>query len=79
MCFLKKYAGKSSRKDTMPTITLQLDPETQARLSSFATARRRSADAILHEALNQYLNREENQGAKNYPRRTPVGGIITPF
>jgi predicted transcriptional regulator len=59
-------------------ITLQLDPETEARLRSLTARRHQSPDAILREALTQYLDQVEQPPAKNYPQRTPVGGIITP-
>jgi predicted transcriptional regulator len=59
-------------------LTMQLDQETESRLNRRASAKGQSPEAILHKALSQYLTREENQGTKNYPRRHPVGGIITP-
>jgi predicted transcriptional regulator len=57
---------------------LKIEPALRDRLHRFAAARNRSPDAILHEALTRYLDSLENPGAKNYPTRTPVGGIITP-
>jgi predicted transcriptional regulator len=60
------------------TITIQLDPETEARLEHLASARHQSSNAILCEALAQYLDQAEHPAAKKYPRHPPVGGIITP-
>jgi predicted transcriptional regulator len=57
---------------------LKLDQALADRLSSLAASRHQSPDAILSEALHQYLTREESAGAKKYPRRHLVGGIITP-
>jgi predicted transcriptional regulator len=64
-------------------ITLNLDSETVARLQALADSRHQSPDAILQEALAQYLNGQSPAPAaspegKNYPSRHPVGGIITP-
>lgn len=65
----------------------QLDPETEARLNQLAEARHRSPEAILREAAERYLDREERPGEASsnqhpsgqpWPRRNPVGGIITP-
>ena len=67
----------------------KLDPDLTNRIQRLADARHRSADAIIHEAIEQYLQREENAQAtqgdgskhpsgKLWPQRTPVGGIITP-
>ena len=61
------------------TVSLELDPETNNRLQHLASARIRTPEAILREALAQYLDREERPAGKNYPRRNPVGGIITPM
>lgn len=62
----------------MSPITLHLAPETEARLDRLAESRHRSQDEIARTAIEQYLEREENSQEKHYPRRTPVGGIITP-
>lgn len=75
-------------------ISVNLDSETQARLNRLAAARHSSPEAILREALDQYLERQEqylerqkeklestddrHPSGKPWPRRTPVGGIITP-
>jgi predicted transcriptional regulator len=60
-------------------VSLELDPKTNDRLQHLASARSRTPEAILREALTQYLDREEHPAGKNYPRRSPVGGIITPM
>jgi len=64
-------------------ITLTLDPSTTARLQQLADSRHQSPEAILHEALSQYLDRQTTAAApspegRQYPSRHPVGGIITP-
>ena len=59
-------------------IQLQLDTETATRLQNLAESRHQSPDTILAEALHQYLTREESADTKKYPRRNPVGGVITP-
>lgn len=67
----------------------KLDTDLNDRLQRLADARRRSPDSLLREAIEQYLSREEksepSQGddrrhpsGKPWPKRTPVGGIITP-
>jgi len=66
-----------------------LDPDLINRIQRLAAARHRSADTIIGEAIEQYLGREENAEATRgdesqhpsgepWPKRTPVGGIITP-
>lgn len=42
----------------MPT-TVELDPDTQARLERLAEAQRRPAQGVLREAVEQYVEREE--------------------
>lgn len=42
----------------MPT-TVELDPDTQARLERLAEAKRRPAQGVLREAVEQYVEREE--------------------
>lgn len=64
-------------------ITIQLDPEATVRLQGLAAARNRLPEAILREALAQYLDCEKTTSAaqpkgKTYPARHLVGGIITP-
>jgi predicted transcriptional regulator len=41
------------------TTSLKLDSELKARVLRLAEARRRSAHWIMHEAVEQYVNREE--------------------
>ncbi|MGC2164142.1 MAG: ribbon-helix-helix protein, CopG family [Silvibacterium sp.] len=65
-------------KPEMTVMQINLDTETAARLKSLVESRHQSQDSILSEALRQYLTREENPAGKNYPQRTPIGGIITP-
>lgn len=57
---------------------MNLDSKTEARIQKLAEQRHQTPDAIIQEAIRQYLDREEHPGEKPYPRRTPVGGIITP-
>lgn len=68
-------------------MAIQLDPETKARLNRLAEARRIAPDAILREAVEQYFRRNEqprqngedqHPSGQPWPRRNPVGGIITP-
>lgn len=63
----------------------KLDSDLTDRIQRLADARHRSADAIISEAIKQYLGREEkthdepqHPSGKPWPQRTPVGGIITP-
>ena len=68
---------------------IKLDPDLTGRIHRLADASHRLADAIIREAIEQYLGREENAQAtrgddsqhpsgKPWPQRSPVGGIITP-
>ncbi len=57
---------------------MKLDSKTEARIQKLAEQRHQTPDAIIHEAIHQYLEREEHPAEKPYPRRSPVGGIITP-
>ena len=64
-------------------MTIELDPETEARLSRLAQARHASPESLLREAIQRYSEREEaapgqHPSGRPWPRRTPVGGIITP-
>jgi predicted transcriptional regulator len=43
------------------TTSLKLDPETKERVQRLATARRRTPHWILREAVEQYVEREEQQ------------------
>lgn len=61
-----------------PVTRLKLDRQTEERIQRLAAARHQTPDAILRQALDQYLASEKNPPAKNYPARSPVGGIITP-
>lgn len=61
-----------------PKMTVELDQETAGRVENLAAQRHQSSDALIREALIQYLEREENPSQRKYPQRTPVGGIITP-
>lgn len=68
-------------------MAMELDSETQARLKQFADFRHSSPEAVLREALDQYMEGEvkpepiadgNHPSGQPWPRRTPVGGIITP-
>jgi len=64
-------------------MAMELDPETEARLRGLAEARHILPESLLRIALSQYLEREEaalgqHPSGRPWPRRTPVGGIITP-
>jgi len=68
-------------------LSLNLDPPAQTRLNRVAAARNCSAEAILSEALAEYLEGKEiskdisedrHPSGKPWPKRNPVGGIITP-
>ena len=64
-------------------IRLQLDLETATRLHGLAAHRPQPPENILREALAQYLDSQsvapaDQSEGKRYPRRHPVGGIITP-
>jgi predicted transcriptional regulator len=61
-----------------PEMPLKLDQEMTSRVERLAAQRHESPETLIHEALTQYLEREENPLEKKYPQRTPVGGIITP-
>lgn len=65
------------------SVTLTLDPATAERLQAVANTRHQTPEAILREALAQYLDSQTSAAAdpsqgKRYPSRHPVGGIITP-
>jgi predicted transcriptional regulator len=48
----------------MPTVRTtgpKLDPEIQARLQRLADARRRPADRLMRDAIEQYVDREEQR------------------
>lgn len=63
-----------------------LDPEILARVKRLAEARSSSPEAVLSDALNTLERKDglhvgvENRhpSGKPWPRRNPVGGIITP-
>lgn len=65
---------------------LELDSETEARLKRVAEARHSSLEAMVREAVEDFLDREEEKqsagdrhpAGQPWPRRNPVGGIITP-
>ncbi len=64
-------------------MAIELDPETEASLRRLAESRHTSPESLLRIALAQYLEREEpppgqHPSGRPWPRRTPVGGIITP-
>ena len=64
-------------------MAIELDPETEARLRSLAESRHTSPESLLRDAAAQYLEREEavpgqHPSGRPWPRRNPVGGIITP-
>lgn len=64
-------------------VTLTLDTATAVRLQALADSRHQTPEAILHEALTQYLDSQSSAPAnrpegKLYPSRHAVGGIITP-
>jgi len=61
----------------MPS-TVSLDNDLKDRIERLAAAHGQSPDAILCEALTEYLDRAEHPAEKKYPSRHPVGGIITP-
>ena len=46
---------------TSATTSLKLDSELKERVQKLATARRRSAHWIMHEAVEQYVSREEKR------------------
>jgi len=46
---------------TLPVASLQLDAEIETRLLRLAEARRRSAQLLMHEAIEQYIEREERR------------------
>jgi predicted transcriptional regulator len=46
---------------TMPSADLRLDPEIESRLQRLAKARQEPADALMREAIAQYVEREERR------------------
>jgi predicted transcriptional regulator len=68
-------------------IDFKLDRDLDDRINRLAKRQHQSPDAIIREALEQYLRREEKSSVedadrhpsgKPWPHRNPVGGIITP-
>jgi predicted transcriptional regulator len=47
---------------TKPSAGLKLDAEIESRLQRLAEARQRSADVLIREAIEQYVEREERRG-----------------
>jgi predicted transcriptional regulator len=45
----------------VPTINIELDAEIENRLLRLAESQRRSADALVREAVEQYVEREERR------------------
>jgi predicted transcriptional regulator len=45
------------------TISIKLDDTVKSRVQRLATVRRRSADWLMREAIEQYLDREEKRDA----------------
>ena len=46
---------------TLPTANLELDAEIENRLQRLARARQQSADTLMREAIEQYVEREERR------------------
>lgn len=68
-------------------MAIELDPESEARLRQLAETRHTLPESLLRDAAAQYLEREEkpeqaapgqHPSGRPWPRRNPVGGIITP-
>lgn len=68
-------------------MAIELNHKIEARLTTLAEAHHTSPEAILGEAAEQYLEREEkpqqadhnlHPSGNPWPHRSPVGGIITP-
>lgn len=63
---------------------ITLDSELEERLRRFAEARGQSAEILLRKAALEFLERTEgaqegrHPSGKAWPRRNPVGGVITP-
>jgi hypothetical protein len=69
------------------SMAIELDPESEARLSRLAESRHTSPESLLGAAVAQFLAKEErgeqadsgqHPSGQPWPRRNPVGGIITP-
>jgi predicted transcriptional regulator len=67
-------------------ISIKIDNKTQECIEELAKVRRQSSKAILREAIEQYLERNEDRtqqdvhpSGKPWPQRSPIGGIITPL
>lgn len=63
--------------------SLKLDRDLQDRVERLADARHQSPESIVNEAVQQYLQNQtedanRHPSGKPWPRRNPVGGIITP-
>lgn len=50
-------------RSTPRSATVTLDPDVEARLRRLAEAQRRSPDAVMRDAIADYLNREEKRAA----------------
>jgi len=68
-------------------MAMEIDSETEARLRRLAEARHTSLESLLREALANYPEQVEkpekaapgqHPSGRPWPRRAPVGGIITP-
>jgi predicted transcriptional regulator len=46
---------------TLPSASLRLDPGTESRLLRLAETRQQSADTLMREAIEQYVEREERR------------------
>jgi len=46
---------------TQPSASLRLDPEIENRLLRLAEARQQPADALMRDAIEQYIDREERR------------------
>lgn len=63
---------------------IKLDPDLTKRLQRLADTRHATPDSLIRVAIEQYLEREEKAhtesqpSGKPWPKRSPVGGIITP-
>lgn len=62
---------------------LKVEPEMEERLRKVAERHGQPTEAMLRKALEEFFAKQETAGERHpsgepWPRRNPVGGVITP-
>src|SRR5215469_4677816 len=66
VCYIWLCCPREKPMARLAATNLELDAETESRLLRLAEARRRSADVLMREAIEQYVEREERREQLRY-------------